>query len=123
MTLRLLCNENVPRVLVMALRALGHDTAWVSEVAPGSTDAAVLVQAHCDTRICVTFDKDFGELAARAPTPAGCGVILLRLATYPPAEAASRIAGLIDGRRGWGGHFSVIEPGRTRMRRLEPQSP
>ena len=89
MTLRLLCHENVPRTLVAALRMLGHDTAWIS------------------------------ELAARSTLPEDCGVILLRLTTHPPAEAATRIAALLDARRDWAGHLSVIEPGRTRMRRLE----
>ena len=123
MTLRLLCNENVPRALVTALRALGHDTVWIGETSPGITDIAVLAWASREARICVTFDKDFGELAARRALPEGCGVVLLRLATYPPAEAAARTAALIDARRDWAGHFSVIEPGRTRMRRLESPSP
>jgi hypothetical protein len=35
-----------------------------------------------------------------------------------PAAVGQRIAGLVTARTDWAGHFSVIEPGRVRMRPL-----
>ena len=116
--MRFLANENVPGPAVRALAESGHDVTWVRMVAPGSTDAAVLERAIVERRVLVTFDKDFGELAARTDMPPECGVVLLRISTEPPEEIGSRIASLLSARADWAGHFSVIEPGRVRMRPL-----
>jgi hypothetical protein len=43
--MRLLANENFPGDAVDALRARGHDVAWVRTDAPGSSDRQVLA-AH-----------------------------------------------------------------------------
>lgn len=116
--MRLLCNENVPRALVLELRRRGHDVAWVAEAAPGAPDTAVLDRAAAEQRLCVTFDKDLGELAARTPAAARHGVLLLRVAGHPPSHAAQRIADVIGSRNDWAGHFAVLEPGRLRLRRI-----
>jgi len=116
--MRWLCNENVPRNLVEALRGQGHDAIWIREVSPGIADIDVLALAAREWRICLTFDKDFGELAAATALPAECGVVLLRI--RPPASnaAAAEIVAILGGRGDWVGHFSVLEPGRIRMRPL-----
>lgn len=77
--MRLLANENFPRALVLALRADGHDVAWVWEDARGSKDPEVLGRAQREGRVIATYDKDFGELAFRARLPATCGVFLVRV--------------------------------------------
>ena len=68
-------------------------------------------------RILLTFDKDFGELARGSALPRTCGVVLLRMPMPKPEEAGLRLAALITAREDWAGNFSVIEPGRVRMRR------
>jgi uncharacterized protein DUF5615 len=113
-----LANENIPGDAVTTLRALGHDVAWVRIDAPGSSDREVLVRAMRETRILLTFDKDFGELAWREGLPAACGVILFRLPIPPPATAGRIIADIVTARDDWPGHFAVIEPSRIRMRPL-----
>ncbi|MBI2392261.1 MAG: DUF5615 family PIN-like protein [Deltaproteobacteria bacterium] len=60
--MRLLANENFPRQAVEALRAAGHDVAWVVEGTPSVEDRSVLQQAVAEERVLVTLDKDFGEL-------------------------------------------------------------
>ena len=72
-------------------------------------------------RIILTFDKDFGELAWRAGLPASSGIVLIRLPMPREAEAAAILATRIHERTDWAGHFSVIEPGRVRMRPLAKQ--
>jgi hypothetical protein len=116
-SLRFLCDENLPRPIVDAIRAQGLDAMWVAAVSPGILDHAVLALAERERRVLITLDKDFGELAV-AEAGAGCGIILLRPPLGPPAEAAARIATLIASRHDWAGHVSVIEPGRVRQRPL-----
>jgi predicted nuclease of predicted toxin-antitoxin system len=103
---------------VAALADAGHDVVWVKTVAPGSSDAAVLQWAVREKRVLVTFDKDFGELARASGLPADCGVVLLRVPMPRPGEVGQRLAHQLTSRNDWMGHFSVIEPGRIRMRPL-----
>jgi predicted nuclease of predicted toxin-antitoxin system len=117
--MKLLANENIPGVAVTALVADGHDVAWVRTTAPGMADAEVLAWAARESRILLTFDKDFGELARTATLPSSCGVILFRLPAPSPGEIGPRIAAMVAARPDWAGHFSVIEPGRVRMRPLQ----
>ena len=116
--MRLLANENFPGGAVSVLKSAGHDVAWVRTVAPGMGDRDVLAWAAREARILLTFDKDFGELARGAELPAGCGVVLFRIPMPTPSNIGPRLAGLITGRDDWAGHFSVVEPGRVRMRDL-----
>jgi predicted nuclease of predicted toxin-antitoxin system len=116
--MRILANENVPGDAVSALRSAGHDVSWARTDAPGSTDSAILELAVRESRVLLTFDKDFGELAWRARLPANCGVILLRLPMPPAASAARIIAEIVSGRSDWPGSFAVVEPGRVRVRPL-----
>ena len=48
---------------VKELRSAGHDVIWAGEwdVDPG--DEEILARAHCEGRVLITLDKDFGELA------------------------------------------------------------
>jgi predicted nuclease of predicted toxin-antitoxin system len=116
--LRFLADENFPRAAVVALEAAGHDIIWVRLAAPGAADADVLAAATRESRILLTFDKDFGELAARSALPPGCGVVLFRIPAPSSDAAGQRLAARVAARDDWNGHFSVIEPGRVRMRRL-----
>jgi predicted nuclease of predicted toxin-antitoxin system len=119
---RWLCDENIPRLLVEELRTRSHDVAWVAEDGRGLSDTEVLSLAARERRICLTFDKDFGELAGSVPLPMECGIVLLRLPFTPTPTAASRVAAILESRNDWAEHFSVIEPGRVRMRRLHERS-
>ncbi len=78
----------------------------------------VLTMAVEEQRLLLTFDQDFGELARRAGLPASCGVILLRLPMKRSTQIAQAILSRLNERSDWAGHFSVVEPGRIRMRPL-----
>jgi predicted nuclease of predicted toxin-antitoxin system len=116
--MRFLANENFPGAAVTALRAAGHDVVWVRTEAPGIADHDVLALAEREQRILLTFDKDFGQLAHGSALPLACGVVLFRIAMPNPSEVGRRLAELITQRDDWAGHFSVVEPGRVRMRRF-----
>lgn len=104
--MRFLANENIPGALVRALRGAGNDVIWIAGV--GGTRRAYSAY----------FDKDFGELAKASGLPPACGVILLRVPMPRADEVGQRLTSLIMARHDWAGHFSVIEPGRVRMRSL-----
>ena len=118
--MNLSANENFPLDAVDALRAAGHDTAWIRTASPGVPDAVVLARAVAQGRVLVTFDKDFGDLAFHSGLPTGCGVILFRLRAGTSAELATQIVAAIAQRNDWAGQFAVVEPGRVRMRALPP---
>lgn len=52
-----------------ALRAAGHGVIWAGDWARDPGDRAILEAAHRDSRVLVTLDKDFGELAIRYNLP------------------------------------------------------
>jgi hypothetical protein len=116
--MRFLANENFPGAAVIALGSAGHDVVWVRVAAPGATDPDVLAWAAREQRILLTFDKDFGELARASALPRTCGVVLLRIPMPRPGDAGQWLADLITSRDDWASYFSVIEPGRVRMRPL-----
>lgn len=109
--MRFLANENIPGDAVAALIKLGHDVA-------GSKDEEILARAVREDRVLLTFDQDFGELAWRAGLPATCGIVLFRMPMPTATDVGAAIAARLNERTDWAGHFSVIQPGRTRMRPL-----
>jgi hypothetical protein len=61
---------------------------------------------------------DFGELARASTLPDTCGVVLFRIPMPEPGDIGLRLSNLVASRDDWAGHFSIIEPGRIRMRPL-----
>jgi predicted nuclease of predicted toxin-antitoxin system len=115
--MRVLANENLPRIAVEALRSLGHDVLWIAEDCPSVRDEHVLDLAVRESRVLLTHDKDFGELAFRQGLPATSGVVLLRVAPIPSlvAELARKA---FSERADFRGKFVVVEEGRIRERPL-----
>ena len=115
--MRLLANENFPRQAVEALRAQGHDVAWIADGLAGTKDADVLALAVRENRLLVTQDKDFGELAFRSRLPATCGIVLFRVTPVPAlvTEVALRVFFATADLRG---KFVVVETNRVRERAL-----
>ena len=116
--MRFLAYENFPGDAITALASAGHDIVWVRTAAPGSKDEDILAWAVREHRVLLTFDQDFGELAWRVGLPASCGIMLFRLPIPPAAGVGVALAARIGERSDWAGHFTVIEPGRVRMRSL-----
>jgi len=116
--MKLLANENCPRLVVDALVAAAHDVVWIHTASPGLADPDVLALAVAEGRVLITFDKDFGQLAFHHGLPASCGVILLRVSVANPVAAGTLIVKTLASRTDWPGHFSVITDRRIRMRPL-----
>ncbi|HOF89134.1 MAG TPA: DUF5615 family PIN-like protein [Armatimonadota bacterium] len=60
--MRLLTDENIPRIIVSQLRECGHDVLDIREAMSGISDVAILRKAEEQQRLLLTFDLDFGEL-------------------------------------------------------------
>lgn len=116
--MRILADENFPGAAVTALQDLGHDVRWVRTDLPGAQDREVLALAAQESRILITFDKDFGELVFHLGLPASCGLVLFRLARTSPREIAKRLATVLESRTDWEGSFAVVEERRVRLRPL-----
>jgi len=119
---RFALNENMPRALIDALRLAGHDVLAVKEEMRGASDDSVLGRAQDESRIVVTQDKDFGELAFRHGLSAACGVVLFRLSSGSPDDDARRMKESLTSRDDWAGHFTVVTEDRLRMRPLPSSS-
>ena len=116
--MKLLADENFPRLAVEAARAAGHDVTWISEDDSSIADRAVLAVAVAEGRVILTLDKDFGELlfaAAAAPPP---GVLFLRPGDLPPGEVARRLLGVLSQSLPLVGRFTVHDGKRLRSRPL-----
>ena len=118
--MKLLANENFPGEAVIALRAAGHDVAWARTDTPGASDRAIIRQARAESRLILTFDKDFGELVFRAGLAPPAGVILFRIKPRDPTYVAKAAVTVVESRDDWAGQFAVVEPGRVRLVPLPP---
>lgn len=121
--MRFLANENFPGGAVEALAAAGHDVVWIRLAASGMNDQDVLSWAMREERVLLTFDQDFGELAWRVGLPASCGIVLFRMPMPAAADVGERLAAILTRRTDWPGNFSVVQPGRIRMRPLPDRMP
>ena len=108
--MRLLADENLPRLAVQTLRSRGHDLIWIKEERPGITDPEVLSFATSEGRLLLTFDKgDFGQLIFQDKQKAPFGVILFRIRNnYSPSEVTQIIVNVVEKQSNWAGHFSVV---------------
>lgn len=116
--LRILADENFPGPLIRALRQRGHDVTSVKESMRGAGDRDVLARAQDESRLVVTFDKDFGELAYRFGLPASSGVILFRLSGLDPETDKVRALAAMESGIEWSGFFAVVGNDRIRVRPL-----
>ena len=115
--MNLVVDESVDRRIVDALRQDGHNVLYVSEFAPSIVDQKVLDLANRNDALLVTEDKDFGELVFRNGQ-IHTGVVLIRLSGLS-AQAKARNVLTIFANQGTEllNAFSVISPGRVRVRR------
>jgi predicted nuclease of predicted toxin-antitoxin system len=71
-----LADEDFPGIAVHWLRENGHDVLWARTDMPGQPDAFLLAATQRASRIVLTCDKDFGQLAFHWGLPATCGIVL-----------------------------------------------
>lgn len=114
--MRILVNENMAGSVVQALRDRGHDVLAAKESMRGEEDVTILARAQVESRLVVTQDKDFGELAFRSGLPAECGILLFRLSGNDPQVELAFMVEVIESRSDWSGLFTVATNDRIRTR-------
>jgi predicted nuclease of predicted toxin-antitoxin system len=67
--LKVLIDACVSRHARDSLVGAGHDVVWAAEWPEAPGDEAILARAHRESRVLVTADKDFGELAVHRGLP------------------------------------------------------
>ncbi|MDO9429863.1 MAG: DUF5615 family PIN-like protein [Phenylobacterium sp.] len=116
--MRLLVDECVDRAVVQALIEAGHDLVRLPPALLGTADLGIAAHAVEIGRIVLTQDYDFGEIAVRHGL-AVPGVLLLACQSLPMIERVPRVvAGAGEAEGLYEGHLTIIEPGRTRRRKL-----
>jgi len=61
--MKFLLDENIPHSVIRQLREQGHNVLSVKESMRAENDEIILERAQRESRVVVTQDKDFGELA------------------------------------------------------------
>ena len=113
--MRLLLDSCLSPGVVNELQRLGHDVVWIGERDCDPGDEAILAEAYADSRILVTLDKDFGELAI-VFGKAHHGII--RVANIRIARQGSLIQQVLTDHKEQliSGAIVTIEPSRIRIR-------
>ena len=114
---RFLADESCDFMVVKTLRSAGFDVASVSEISSGAIDQWVLDSAISDNRILITEDRDFGEwIFGRLHHSSG--VLLIRFPSSARSTLAESILRLVaDKGENLSSSFTVLEPGRARIRK------
>lgn len=116
-TLRFLADESCDFAVVRALRADGYDMLAVSEFMRRSVDRELIEQAHRESRILLTEDKDFGWLVYVSHADSA-GVILVRFPGNARRILAETITRLVREEGARLPHaFVVVQPGQFRISR------
>jgi len=91
---------------------------WIHQSHPGLGDDAVLEKALTESRLLITFDKDFGELVFHKGAEASCGIVLFRISMPSPEAAVQKVVTTLESRSDWEHQFSVVDDAMVRMRPL-----
>jgi predicted nuclease of predicted toxin-antitoxin system len=114
--LKILCDADVDRPLVLRLRADGHDVAYMYETRPDAIDDEVLDLAAQTGALLVTRDKGFGQLVFQQHR-AHNGVLLIRLAGVPMMQRQELLSlAVAQHGREFAGTFSVLTQHGLRIR-------
>ena len=98
-----------------ALSDAGHDVVWAGDWTTDPGDEEILHRAHQETRVLVTLDKDFGELAIVRGLPHSGLIRLVNLSTSDQARISIAVLAKF-GREFEAGAIITVEAARVRVR-------
>lgn len=114
----LLADENIPAQAIDALREAACDVLSIRETAAGIPDKEVLRIAVAQSRILVTFDRDYGELIfgqSHEPPPS---VIYFRTFPAGPREVSDAVLSLLADSDAIDGAMVIVSNQGIRRRRF-----
>jgi predicted nuclease of predicted toxin-antitoxin system len=95
--------------MVEALRADGHDVYWARTHCTGWKDAKILEFAAAESRILLTLDKGFWQIAVLRRVPLEqSGVVWFRVHPATPDNITPLVRAFIEANRAWAGHISIL---------------
>jgi len=100
------------------LKEAGHDVIWSGDWRTDPGDEEIMAQAHAESRILVTLDKDFGELAIVRNIPHS-GII--RLVAISARKQATVCASILNRYRAELVEGAIITASDKRIR-IRPQT-
>jgi len=116
--MKLLTNENFPLRSVKILREGGFDVKHIGTDFPGIKDREVLNMAIQESRIIITFDKDYGELIFKRGYHPKCGVIFLKWFNFTPEKPGEELVRLFKEKQlEFDNAFTVIDDKSIRQRK------
>jgi predicted nuclease of predicted toxin-antitoxin system len=118
-TTKLLIDSCVSTSVATAFRAKGYEVDWVGDWGRDPGDQEILERAAQETRVLITLDRDFGELAVlRGMRHHG----ILRLVDIRLHEQAARAEEALRRYRTEleAGGIVTVEPTRIRIREAPP---
>lgn len=116
--MRFKTDENLPTVVVRALRDAGHDVRTVADQRlTGSDDTRLARICAEEGRVVLTLDRGFADPRHREPA-ATPGVIVLRPAKDGPASCLALVRGLLPTltEQDPAGAVWIVSPDRIRIR-------
>lgn len=116
MSLKLLCDENIPHGIKASLEQWGFD---VAEVTPGLSikDEDVAALAKREKRILVTFDSDFANILAYPPSQY-FGIVRIHICPPFPriiTSALRRVFKAFKTQKDFSGKLIVVEASTFRI--------
>ena len=113
--MRLLLDENFPKLVVDVLRKEGHDVLWIRTHAPGMPDKDVLRLAAQERRVVLTLDKDFRYLSLDIAHEHTYGVILFRIHPAIPEKIVPVVLKTLRLDLQWLNHLGVVSEKTVQM--------
>ena len=102
--MRILADENFPKLMVDALRLEAHDVLRARTDLAGMNDVALLNLAESNSRIVVILDKDFWQIAVQRRQPLEqFGVVLFRVHPATPENLAPLVRAFSQADTKWAG--------------------
>ncbi|MGF1657507.1 MAG: DUF5615 family PIN-like protein [Verrucomicrobiales bacterium] len=98
-----------------ALKDLGHNVIWSGSWLEDPGDTSILATAHSQSRIFITLDKDFGELAILQGLPHSGIVRLTGFQAQQMAKAIHHVATSYENEL-LAGAIVTADPDRIRIR-------
>lgn len=118
--MKFLADQDVYAITIGFLNSLGHDVVPVAQLGLAQADDPDLLGVRKQGRIFLTRDRDFGALVFVQGS--GPGVIYLRIlpSTQNAVHAELERVLTLYSELELQASFVVIEPGRHRIRKLDP---
>ena len=117
--MKFLANENYPYPSIKILREAGYDVKSIGEEMYGITDVEVLDIAQKESRIILTFDKDYGELIFLHKSFNPPAVVFYWYKGAGPNYAGEILLELIGNNIVLDDNFTVIEQNNLRQRKYQ----